>query len=261
VGDIARELPRRVSAIERFTAAGDVRNACDQRVRAGAVVLRLGAFDEAERILHEALGIAEPMRLATSSLAKAYLAFAAFRQGEADRALSLARDALEEIQTHGDRHSEALCSSFLALIYALREEVDDALAAAQNAVACAEPFPALLSQALGVHAATLLVAGRAQLALAPAERAMDLLADNGGAGEGESLTRLTHALVLAQSGETAASRKSMKAARDRIVGLAERLSDPRYKKSFLDRISENARILQLGGEWLDEAVSTPGGTR
>ncbi|NUP05358.1 MAG: hypothetical protein HOW73_04770 [Polyangiaceae bacterium] len=251
VGDLPRELPRRISALERFTAVGDVRNACEQRGALGAVLLRLGAFEEAERTLHEALGIAEPMRLATSNMLKAYLALAAFRQGEGPRALSLATEALAGAQARNDRYTTAQCHAFLALVRALGEDHARALAEADAAVNAAEAFPALRAHALGIQAATLLVAGRTEAALDPARRAMSLVAEHGGAGEGESIARLSHALVLAQTGDTGESRRSMKAARDRVVGLAERLGDKRYKKVFIERISENARILQLGAEWLD----------
>lgn len=251
VGDLARELPGRASALERFTAAGDVRNACEQRGALGAVLLRLGAFDEAERLLHEALGIAEPMKLAIASQIKAYLALAAFRQGELGRARSLIAAALEEAEPRADRFTLAHAHAFSALIGALGDDHSGALSAADAAVTEAEPFPALLAHTLGVRAATLLVAGHTAAALEPARRAMALLAERGGAGEGESMARLTHALVLAQSGDQTESRRTMKAARDRVVGLAERLSDRRYKRAFLEKIPENARILQLGAEWLD----------
>ena len=251
VGDVARELPRRAAALERFTAAGDVRNACEQRGALAAVLLRLGAFDEAERLLHEALGIAEPMKLAIASQIKAYLALAAFRQGERERAVSLVSAALEEAEPRGDRYTLGHAHAFHALIQAQADDHGAALAEADAAVAAAEPFPSLLAHALGVRAATLLVAGNAASALEPARRAMGLLVERGGAGEGESLARLTHALVLAQTGDQAESRRAMKAARDRVVGLAERLGDRRYKRSFLEKIPENTRILQLGAEWLD----------
>ncbi len=257
VGDVARELPFRLSALERFTSAGDVRNACEQRVATGALLLRFGAYDEAERTLHEALGIAEPMKLAVASLAKTHLAFAAFRQGEAARALSLGSEALEAIHAAGDRWAEAMCQTVLTLVRSLRDERELAMAAADAAILAAESYPALLAHALGVKAAACVAAGRTQQALRPATDGMELLAQHGGAGEGESLLRLTHALVLAEEGVStprgAASRKAMKDARDRIAGLAERLTDPRYKKGFLEAIPEHARILQLGSEWLDDA--------
>jgi len=253
VGDLPRELPGRGSALERFTSAGDVRNACEQRAAMGAILLRLGAFDDAERVLHEALGIAAPMKLAVARVIKAYLGFAAFRQGEAARALSLASEALAELRGTGDRHGEGLCQAFLALIFALHDDHPRALAAAEAAVTAAEPFPSLFAHALGVQGATLLFVGRTEQALRPATHAMELLSQHGGAGEGEGLLRLTYALVIAQTGDKAESRRAMKAARDRIVGLAERFSDPRHKQSFLEKISENARIVQLGSEWLDDA--------
>lgn len=251
VGDLPRELPRRASALEHFTAAADVRNACEQRAALGAGLLRAGAFEEAERMLHEALGIAEPMKLALAGSIKVHLGLAAFRQGEAERALSLAKDALSEVRASGDRYGTALCHVSLALIHALRDEPGHALAESDLGVTTAEPFPALFAHALGVRAATLLFVGRTEAALAPARRAMELVKRHGGAGEGESITRLSHALALVKAGDMTASRRSMKEARDRVVGLAARLSDPRHKKSFLERITENARTMQLGSEWLD----------
>ncbi|MFO0552807.1 MAG: protein kinase [Polyangiaceae bacterium] len=249
VGDLPRELPRRTSAIERFTASGDVRNACEQRAHLGGVLVSLGAYEDGERVLHEALGIADPMRLHLAHGIKARLAFAAFRQGEGQRALSLANDALVGLRGSGDRRTLASVHTVLALTHALLDEPKKALASADAAVEAAVPFPSQLAHALAVRAATLLSAGDATNALEPATRAMKLLEEHGGAGDGESLVRLSFALALGRQPSNTDVHRVLKDARERVFALAERLGDPHRKRVFLERVPENARLLQLAGEW------------
>lgn len=244
-GDPARELQRRISACERFTSAGDVRNSCRERTHLGAVLLRLGALEEAERVLGEQLGIAEPMKLHVAGLARAYLGFAAYRRGDS----VLARDhydrALARASESGDRYLEAIVRTHLALAHALDHEHERSLIEAETAVVVASGFPALRARALAVCALAQLSLGGTAMALASSTEGLRLLEDNGGAGEGEALLRLTHARALHKAGHVDEASTKIRQARHRIIALAERLSDPRHKQCFLDQVPENVRILKL----------------
>ncbi len=246
VGDSARELSRRSSALERFTSAGDVRNACGERARMGAALLSLGAFDDAERVLHEALGIAQPMKLSLSSGILASLALAACRQDELPRARSLLKDALRALDGGDDCYTEGFARVVAARIELAAGDPAGALEEAALALGSVEAFPALGAHAAGVTTAALLGLGRDDDALEHAVHGMELLHDSGGAGEGESLLRLSHGLACAATGNDADARAAFREARERVLGLAERLKDPRHRQGFLERIAENARILELG---------------
>ncbi len=255
VGDHARELARRTSALERFTAAGDVRNACHERAQLGAALLRIGAHDEAERALTDALGIAEPMKLFVVGTIKATLGFAAFRRGKAELAKRHLADAIALAVNGGDRQLEAAARCHLVLVHTLEKNDEAAISQSDIALELSQPFPALRAQALGVRAAALLFAARPHDALANVQQATRLIDHHGGAGEAESLIRLTHALALSQTGDDERAARRIRDARTRVLALAERLTEARHKRAFLERITENKRILELAEAWLANAAS------
>jgi eukaryotic-like serine/threonine-protein kinase len=78
-----------------------------------------------------------------------------------------------------------------------------------------------------------------------AREAMGVYRELEGLEEGESLIRLQHALALEASGETTAAAVAITEARRRLLERADRISDARLRRSFLDHIPENARTLAL----------------
>jgi hypothetical protein len=44
-------------------------------------------------------------------------------------------------------------------------------------------------------------------------------------------------------------------ARARLLAIADKIADPDYKPSFLERVPENARTLALADAWLNEQES------
>jgi hypothetical protein len=82
-------------------------------------------------------------------------------------------------------------------------------------------------------------------ALAVAREAMALLEAQGPPWDGEGDTRLVHAEALALAGETATAREALADARARLLARAERIPDPAYRESFLERVPEHARTMTL----------------
>ncbi len=245
VGDPSRELSRRASALERFTAAGDVRNACQERAGLGAVFLALGEVEEAERLLKESLRVAIPMKLHVAHTIESHLALAAYRAGDSDRALGLVSTALDGIAGSSDRRAESFARIVLALVHEKRADLESAFDAVNRAITAAEPFPELLAHALGVRASILLRSDQGVDALEDSTRAFDLLTGHGGAGSGEALVRLSHIEALRVAGDDAAAQRRGLDARDRILGLGQRLSDPHHRRCFFERVPENVQILAL----------------
>jgi hypothetical protein len=58
--------------------------------------------------------------------------------------------------------------------------------------------------------------------------------------------------TLDASGEHASARAAMAAARARLFVRAARIADPARRASFLERVPEHARILELARAWIDE---------
>ena len=88
-----------------------------------------------------------------------------------------------------------------------------------------------------------LVAGRVAEALALTESAMRWLEATGSAGHAEALLRLLHAQALARSSHSEEAGRRMRVARSRLIFRADRITDPALRKSFLERVPENAATL------------------
>src|SRR5262249_37315067 len=110
----------------------------------------------------------------------------------------------------------------------------------------------------GIRAYALAVLARAMLAerspaaaLALAQDAMELVVKLGGVEEGESLIRTTYALALRATGKLAESRAEIEGARAQLLARGDRIQDPQWRKSFLESVADNARVLDLAAHWTD----------
>ena len=125
--------------------------------------------------------------------------------------------------------------------------------------------PADVSGVLATKAALKLAQGKPGEALAAAEEGMSRQAamrlhDKLLRG---SFLHLVHIESLLANGRNAEARAALANARDRILAIAAKLTDPAYQKSFLEDAPESRRILGLAREWLGEggeAESLPKGT-
>jgi len=113
----------------------------------------------------------------------------------------------------------------------------------------------LAASTRGTLAQVLLVQGRAAEALPWARSAAAVLEELGGIEEREILVRLVHAEALAATGDRAAARAAIAAARDRVQAMAGRIREVELRRCFLTNVPENARTLQLATEWLGTAPS------
>jgi eukaryotic-like serine/threonine-protein kinase len=64
--------------------------------------------------------------------------------------------------------------------------------------------------------------------------------------------RLAHAEALHATGAHDAARSAIAQARARLLAIADKITDPDYKASFLERVPENARTLGLADAWLSD---------
>jgi hypothetical protein len=70
-----------------------------------------------------------------------------------------------------------------------------------------------------------------------------------------AFVRLVHAEALHATGAHDAAARAIADARARLLAIADKITDPDYKASFLERVPENARTLALAHTWLGD--STP----
>ena len=118
----------------------------------------------------------------------------------------------------------------------------------QRAESAASGSPAIRAHALATHANILLAAGQPDAALAHASEAMRMLESLEGVEEGEALIRLAHIRALAATGLTEEASLRTAEAQQRLRERSERIGDPRYRKSFLQHVPENAQTMALAVE-------------
>lgn len=241
-----RHLRLSEAAAASFEQAGDLRNACRERVIVGSAYLELGAHAEAERALEAALAGAQRMGLpAVIAAAKSTLGIALARQGKLDQALDVERAAVDAFRRHGGARMEIGARANLAKIHAARGELEFAEREARAAVAAAEAVPPARADALAVLSSILLERGRVAEALSAAEKATAAGASPSTAQTRDALLALAHAGALRASGNEAGSRRVIAAARERLMARAATIEDPGLRASFLERVPENAAMAAL----------------
>jgi len=233
------------SAVEGFAEAGDARNASLQRANVGNAYMQLGAFSRAERVLRQAITVAQPMKLSFLAPVKANLGHALARLGHLDEALTVEIEAVDRCVEQGYRRFEAASRIYLAEILTLRGDFEEAEGEVQRAESAASGSPAIRAHALATHADVLLAAGRPDAALIHASEAMRMLESLEGVEEGEALIRLAHIRALAATGLTGEASRRTAEAQQRLRERSFRIGDPRYRKSFLENVPENAATMAL----------------
>jgi tetratricopeptide (TPR) repeat protein len=233
------------SAVEGFAEAGDARNAALQRANVGNAYLQLGAFSRAERVLRQAVTVAEPMKLSFTAPVRANLGFALARLGHFAEALEVETDAVQRCVGQGYRRFEAAARIYLAEILSLSGSLPEAEAQAQQAEAASPGSPAIRAHALATHAGILLRRGEAERALAKAREGMEILESLEGVEEGEALIRLVYILALQATGNAREARIRTSEAQRRLRVRSERIIDPKWKRSFLQNVPENAATMAL----------------
>ncbi len=253
-GDAGTSAAEFHAAARAFETVGDLRNACIQQVNVGYATIELGAYDQAERALRQALASAERLGLESlTAFARHNLGLALARQGQLYEARAIETQALEAYERQGVRRMAGGSRIYLAMILALGGDVVGAEQHLRLAIEGLGGHPPARAQALATLARVLVLAGRAEEAVGPATEALDLLESIGGIEEGESLVRLEHAVALNATGNRFAARKAILAARDRLLERAQRIQDPDWRQSFLTQVPENARTITLAKAWAPHA--------
>ncbi|MDI1450574.1 serine/threonine-protein kinase [Polyangium sp. 6x1] len=249
-GDPAAYLRRVEAAVDGFTEASDVRNACLQRTNVGLAYMHLGAYDRACFGLRRAVAVAEPMQLDFVPFAQGALGYCLAHLGRDAEGLPIIEAALETSRKRNERRREAGLLIYAARIRAMQGHHSSAVTLARTAAEEAEDLPAQRAYALAVLADALLAEGHAVAALAPASEAASLLDRIGGIEEGEALTRLVQALALRGTGQEAEAKRRLGEARRRLLEKADKIGDRRFRRSFLEQVPDHRRLLEIASQWL-----------
>lgn len=244
-GDHGAFVDGTAAAVEAYEAAGDPRDACNQKVRLGNGYVGLGDPEQAQRVLQEALASARRMGLPlVTGYALQNLGHALLRAGALDEARGIEERAAALARTIDDPVLEAGCLLYAAEARELAGDADGATEDARRAVALLDAVPPFRAVARAVLGRALLAAGDARAALDEAASAAEAL-ERHDVEEGEALVRLVHAEALAANERHDEAAEVAAEARRRLEARAARITDRGWRDAFLHRVPVHARLLAL----------------
>jgi tetratricopeptide (TPR) repeat protein len=253
-GDPGGRLRLWAASVEAFEKAGDLRNACMQRINLGESFAYVGSFAAAESTLREALSAAERMGVsALVATAKQQLAAALCELSQLDEARVLARQSVELLTASQSPRMEGMSRVRLAQILARLGDADGAEQEARVAAERLMVAPPARPHALATLAHVLLGKRQERAAHEAAREAMSLCESLGQIDEGESLVRLVCAETMHALGDVAGATRAITAARARLLARAAQIAEPTWRASFLAEVPENARTLELATAWCGPA--------
>ncbi len=253
-GNTGVALEHVTHAAHYFARAGDLRNACTERERAGYCKMKLGAYADAEEALRKVASSARDLGLQNVvSTARHNLGLTLSRLGRTDDAIRVELTATNAFRASGNRRLEGAGRTYLALIHLVAGDLEAAERDARLSLRLSERptvLPLNRAQTLGVLAATLVRQGRADEALACAREAFAMLKELGGIDEGEAQIRLSYAEALHLAGDIQGAHDAIETAANRLRRRADRITNARWRKSFVRNVPENARTFSLEREWV-----------
>jgi eukaryotic-like serine/threonine-protein kinase len=216
-------------------------------VNLGVSLLELGQLDEAQACMRQVLVTAQRLNLkyVLGGCLQALTNILAYR-GSLDEARVTGLHALSVTMAQNDRRFRGCAEGYLSLTeylaadYFAAEKYARAAAETLADVAATRPF------AVALLARALLAQGRASEALLSAHDAYAQLERIGSVDDGEATIRLALIESLIANENTPAAQEALNKAARRILASAEAIDDPAIRESFLNRIPEHRRILELG---------------
>ncbi len=250
VGDVGSAESHARAAVSSFEAVGDLRGACNARGDAAYTQVELGVYDAACTTLREVVEVSERLgRLHyASASAKQNLGTALARLGALDDARVIEEEALRAFETKGDSRMAGGSRIILAEILLHAGDLEGAAEQARLAVEVLAGTPPARAHALAMTAEIELARGRPAEAMTAAAEAESILRA-AVLDEGEALVRLVHALALHETGHLGEARTAIAAAEARLLERAAKIVDPELRRSFLERVPENARTSALRKAW------------
>jgi predicted ATPase len=236
-------------AVDYYESIGHRRAACEALGNLGAYLLELGQLEEAEAAMRKILATAQRLGLRfilggglvclTNLLAY---------QGSLDEARATGERAVAVTSAQNDRRFQGYAEAYLSVTEYLAGDFLRAEQYARAAVTTWEIVLSLRPFAIALLARALLAQGRPVEALLSARDAYAQLESLGVVDDGEPTIRLALAECLVATGDRLAAREILDKAASRILASAEAIEDPAIRESFLTRIPEHRRILELARE-------------
>jgi len=246
-GDHAHSLALTRDAARAFMEHGDERWACVCDGHAAREVILLGGYRLARADLPKAIERAASLNLAQASMMRLDFGLAEARDGDLPSAIERLQSGMANIGPASNWRQRSAGHRYLAEAFAASGRLDEAEQEVRSALALAEPSPALRAQALGLLADILLKTPRHIEAFMAASQAVEILVSVGVA-EDEARIRLVYAMALDAMGHGRNAREAYDGARRRLLARADRISDPEWRRSFLEKVGDHVRTLSLAAE-------------
>ena len=249
-GDLMGRLRHFELAGSAYEAAGDLRNACVVRVSLGYSLLEMGDDARAESVLRDALQTSESLGLQSlGATIRHNLGLALVRQNRLDEAQATFRHAIDAFEAQANDRMAGSTRVHLAETLAAAHRAAEAEVEANRAIEMLANFPPNQAYAYARLAQLLLSRGLLERARVHAAKAKDTLDSLGRMSAGEALVRLVYADALYRAGEVGAAKEELGVALRSVQAKREQIDDPSLRRCFLERVPENAQVLDLARRW------------
>jgi eukaryotic-like serine/threonine-protein kinase len=237
------------SAARRLTENGLHLDACIALGNAGNGLLEAGQFEEAADALEKVLASGRKSDLAhVVGGALALLTLVRVGLGQLAHARVSGEEALLMTRALNDRRFQGAAEAGLSMTEFDSRNFDLAESYARAAVLTCDAIPNARPYAVALLARALAAQGRTTEALSHAREAHASLEKMGGVDDGEATIRLALAECLLAAGDRDAARDAAASAAAWLRARADKIDHPPYRESFLTRIPEHRRILELASE-------------
>jgi tetratricopeptide (TPR) repeat protein len=245
-GKLAQSVECMRRSWEHFEHAGHLREGTEALANIGMALMELGQLEEAESQIRKLRSIVDRMGLThmiggTLYMLSNILAY----QGALDEARTFGERALSWTAEHNDQFFHQPALLYLSFIEHLARNYPLAERYAQRAVAALESNPSLQPFALALLAQALLAQGRLEEAVSFGRKAYEQFQALGNVMDGEATIRLVRAECLVSSSESELAKEILQSAIYWLGKRASAISNVEWRHSFLNRIPEHRRILEL----------------
>ncbi len=249
-GDPATYLLMNIRGLAAMERAGNVRSATMFRVNVASAQVNLGMYEDAEPVLRRAMKDGERLGMrAVNTYGNSNLGHALARMGRVDEAVVAEAEAVRTAVEQEDRRIELISRGYLSAAWLAAGSVPMAVEEAERACSVEGVSPQVRVSGMVALANARLARGD----VADARRiALDACAviDGGGVEEGEAAARLALAEAHWAAGEFEAAREAIGEAMRRLEARVATIQDAAMRRSFLDRVHENARTIELHRAWV-----------
>ena len=236
-------------AWEFYESAGHRRAGAEALGNASVALMELGQLEAAEDLARKLWAIAERMGLhhllgGTLYLLSNILAY----RGCLDEARDFGKRAIQLTAENNDQFFGGYAWLYMSVIEYLANNYSEAELHAQYALGMMENNPSLKPFAVALRARSLHGQGKIAEGLSLARSAYTSLEEMGKVPDGEATIRLALAECLVASSEFAEARQIVGKMMDRLRKQAANINNPDWRKSFLARIPEHRRIVEMAHE-------------